>query len=80
MSNLFDAPVTESIDHIVEVHVAHAANGGWDVIAMSDERVLAAQHCDDWHRAERAYRRMKADVDLRLDVLTRETIAALFAV
>jgi hypothetical protein len=64
---------------IINVHVARAANGGWDVTATFENYVLARQHCDDWHRAERASRWMKADAELdRYDELSRETVEALF--
>jgi hypothetical protein len=81
VSNPLDAPVTEHQDCIINVHVSHAAQGGWDVIATFEAYVLARQHFNDWHRAERAFRRMKAEAALnRYDELTRETIEALFAV
>jgi hypothetical protein len=43
---------------VVDVRVTLAAGGGWDVIAMLGDRILVIRHCDDWHRAERAYTRM----------------------
>jgi hypothetical protein len=52
-------------DGIVDVRVALAGDGGWDVIATIGDRILAIQHCDDWHRAERAYLRMSGDARLR---------------
>ena len=81
MSNLLDAPITHHEDLIIKVHVSRVANGGWDVIATFEGYVLARRHCDDWHRAERASRRMKAEAaPNRADELTRETVEALFAV
>ena len=68
-------------DFIINVHVSRVANGDWDVVATFGGYVLARRHCDDWHRAERAYQRMKADAaPNRADELTRETVEALFAV
>ena len=52
-----DQPVTQS-QSVVDIRVALAANGGWDVIARLGNRILVKQHCNDWHRAERAYTRM----------------------
>jgi hypothetical protein len=49
---------------LVDVRVVSAAGGGWDVIATRGDRVVAIQHCDDWHRAERAHLRMRADTRL----------------
>ena len=81
MSNLLDAPITHHEDFIINVQVSRVANGGWDVIATFEGYLLARQHCDDWHRAERAYQRMKAEAALnRADELTREMVEALFAV
>jgi hypothetical protein len=48
-------------EDIVDVRVTRATDGGWDVIATLGDRVLAIQHCDDWHRAERAYLRMSSN-------------------
>ena len=53
----FDQQRTQS-HRVVDIRVALAANGGWDVIATLDDRILVIQHCNDWHRAERAYMRM----------------------
>ena len=39
--------------HVVDVGVALAPSGGWQVTATLDGRVFATQHCDDWHRVER---------------------------
>ena len=49
---------------LVEVRVVSAAGGGWDVIATLGDRIVAIQHCEDWHRAERAHLRMKGDTRL----------------
>jgi hypothetical protein len=49
---------------IVDVRVTRASDGGWDVIATLGDRLVAIQHCDDWHRAERAYLRMRRDTQL----------------
>jgi hypothetical protein len=48
-------------EEIVDVRVIRAGDGGWDVIATLGDRVLAIQHSDDWHRAERAYRSMRGE-------------------
>jgi hypothetical protein len=58
-----DEQTTRS-DDIVEVRVALAGDGGWDVIATLGTRILARQHCQDWHRAERAYLRMSGNARL----------------
>jgi hypothetical protein len=48
---------------------------------MLDDQVIASRHCDDWHRAERVYRRMKSDAQVtHVDVLTREAIEVSFAI
>ena len=47
---------------VVDVRVVPAAAGGWDVIATLGDSILAIQHCDDWHRAERASLRMSRNV------------------
>ena len=52
-----DKETTQS-HSVVDVRVTLAAGGGWDVIATLGDRILVIQHCDDWHRAERAYTRM----------------------
>ena len=81
MSNLLDTPRVSHEDPIICVELTHTARGGWDVIATFEGYVLARQHCNEWHRAERAYRRMKAEASSnRADELTRETIDALLAV
>jgi hypothetical protein len=48
-------------EDIADVRITRATDGGWDVIATLGDRILAIQHCDDWHRAERAYLRMSGD-------------------
>jgi hypothetical protein len=48
-------------EDIVDVRVTRVTDGGWDVIATVGDRILAIQHCNDWHRAERAYLRMSGD-------------------
>jgi hypothetical protein len=52
-----DVQIARSND-IVDVRLVLAPGGGWDVIATLRGRILAIQHCDDWHRAERAHLRM----------------------
>ena len=37
----------------LDVAVTRMPSGGWQITAMLDGRVLAAQWCDDWHRVER---------------------------
>jgi len=81
VSNLLDAPIDGDQDRIIPVELTRAARGGWEVIATFEGYMLARQHCNDWHRAERAYQRMKAEAaPNRTDELTRETIDALLAV
>jgi hypothetical protein len=46
---------------VVDVRVTRASGGGWDVIAILGDRMLALQHCEDWHRVERACRLMGGD-------------------
>jgi len=58
-----DEQITRS-NGIVDVRMVLAGNGGWNVIAALGERILAIQHCDDWHRAERAYLRMSGEAQL----------------
>jgi hypothetical protein len=48
-------------ENVVDVRITRATAGGWDVIAALGDRILAIQHCDDWHRAERACLRMIGD-------------------
>jgi hypothetical protein len=36
------------------VAVSSAEDGGWDITATLDGRVVASRHCYDWHRVERA--------------------------
>ena len=77
MLNVLAVPLTEGANCMVHVRVAHAADGGWDIIAMFEEQVLVSRHCDDWHRVERMYQRMKNDAELnRFSLLTRETSEA----
>lgn len=45
----------------IEVHVARAHGGGWNVIVTQDGRILEIRHCDDWHRVERTFLRMSGD-------------------
>jgi len=62
-TTVLDEQVAES-EHAVTVRVARARDGGWDVIATLGHRILAIRHCDDWHRAERAYLRMSGDTQV----------------
>jgi hypothetical protein len=81
VSNLLDAPIDGQQDHVIRVELTRAERGGWEVIATFEGYLLERRHCDDWHRAERAYRRMKAEAaPNRADELARETVEALFAV
>jgi hypothetical protein len=81
VSNLLNAPIAEHQDPVIHVHVTHTARGGWEVIATFEKYVLERRHYDDWHRAERAYQRMKSEAALnRYDEFTRQTIEALLAV
>jgi hypothetical protein len=45
--------------------MAPSARCGWDVITTLGERILAIQHCDDWHKAERVLWRSRVDARLR---------------
>jgi hypothetical protein len=81
VSKLLDAPIDKQQDHVIRVELTRAVRGGWDVIATFEGCLLARRHCDDWHRAERAYQRMKVEAaPNRADELARETVEALFAV
>jgi hypothetical protein len=81
VSKLLNAPIDGQQDHIIRVELTRTARGGWEVIATFEGYILARQHCHDWHRAERAYTRMKAEAaSNRADELTLETIDALLAV
>jgi hypothetical protein len=81
VSNLLDQPLARHEDAIIRVELTHAARGGWEVIATFEEYVLERHHYDDWHRAERAYLRMKTEATLnRDDEFSRETIKALLTV
>ena len=46
-TNAADSQVETNID------VSLAADSGWNVTATVDGRVVAARHCNDWHRVER---------------------------
>lgn len=54
--------VSQSIDPILvdpqartgKVEISLGSNGGWNVTARVDGRVVVMRHCTDWHRAERA--------------------------
>lgn len=52
---------------VVDVRVVLARGGGWDVIATLGGQTVAIQHCEDWHRAERAYLRMSGDAQRHRD-------------
>jgi hypothetical protein len=58
-----DEPTARS-HSVVDVRVVRAAKGGWDVIVRRGGRVLSIQHCDDWHRAERALQRTRDNARL----------------
>jgi hypothetical protein len=81
VSNLLEAPRASHEDPLIRVELTHTARGGWEVIATVEGYVLSRQHYNDWHRAERAYRRMKAEAaPNRADEVTRETVKVLLTV
>ena len=44
-----------------KVEVTPGPNGGWNVTAISDGRVIVMRHSADWHRAERAREWMESE-------------------
>ena len=60
-----EQPPTDSLNDANVVKVALSAQGGWDVLVMNDDRVLASRHCDDWHRTERAVRAFQLALSVR---------------
>ncbi len=59
--------------HRDQVRVSTSIRGGWDVTAVRDGHVMLTCHCDDWHRTERAQRRMQLMLRARRHALaTRE--------
>jgi hypothetical protein len=59
MLKTVELPTAGDAQCLLEVRIVPAADGGWDVTATLDGHVLAARHCLDWHRTERASRLMK---------------------
>jgi hypothetical protein len=54
-------------DHVEEVCIRATPDGGWDVTAALDGRVVGTRHCTDWHRAERARRQLEFMLHVRLE-------------
>lgn len=46
----------------VEIHVCR--DGGWDVTAIVDDKVVATRHCHDWHRVERTQRLLESELEI----------------
>jgi hypothetical protein len=47
----------------IEVHVCN--DGGWDVTAVVEDKIVAIRHCDDWHRVERTRSRFASELGIR---------------
>jgi hypothetical protein len=47
--------------HVIRLAVEQTANG-WDVEQRRDATVVHVEHHDDWHRVERAMRRLEMEV------------------
>ena len=39
--------------HTATISYALAKDGGWDVRAQVDDRIVAVRHCAEWHSVER---------------------------
>jgi hypothetical protein len=61
----FDRSASEE-KHVEDVRILATRDGGWDVTALLDDRVVATRHCTDWHRAERARRQLEFMLHVRL--------------
>jgi hypothetical protein len=40
-------------------------DGGWDVVAIVADVIVAIRPCDDWHRVERTQRRFAFELGIR---------------
>jgi hypothetical protein len=61
--------------HQDHVHVSTSMSGGRDVTALLDGHVMWTCHCDDWHRTERARRRMELALRARRHVVATPEIS-----
>jgi hypothetical protein len=55
------------------VHVVPAAEGGWNVTAFREGR-LVVRHCGDWHRTERARRQLESELRRIVHHLATNTV------
>jgi hypothetical protein len=46
----------------IEIHVC--SDGGWNVTAIVDDKVVATRHCHDWHRVERTRRLLESELEI----------------
>ena len=55
-------PSVDALGHTARVEISAVDPGGWDVTATLDGRIVAARHCRDWHRTERARAAMTSEL------------------
>jgi hypothetical protein len=70
---MFDAPfagmtlehtvtISGNNGHIATISYALAKEGGWDVRAQVDDRIVAVRHCAEWHNVERLHDWLRAQL------------------
>ena len=73
-----ERPAPDHQDHANDVHVVPAPDGGWNVTAFRDGR-LVVRHCADWHRTERARRQLQSQLRQIVRRLVTHIVLAVIA-